>query len=184
MPTQNQYSQAVLKAQLVSANYGNSLVLAEMGGCMVEWGIALCQYQQIQGALYFLSIGDYTSDQSVYFYNAMLEIAGLNYLDGVTPDPNAQLPGGIVIVNPSGSGQDFFYTEVDLLDSGGGNWYLPLINKAAGNTPLPGNYRPVLLTVNGTSFTPTYDTNFSPTRLYGFASNIGPQVIVVTIVIT
>lgn len=183
MPTQNQYSQAVLKAQLVTANSGNTLLLQEMSGCVADWSISLCQYRQIQGALYYLSIGDYTSASSVYFYNAMLDIVGLNYLDGVVPDHNAQLPDGIVIINPVGSGQDFSYTETDLLDSGGGNWYLPLINKAT-NTPLPGNYRPVLLTLNGVSFTPTYDSTFTPTRLYGFASNIGPQIIVVTIIVT
>lgn len=183
MATQNQYSQAVLEAQLVTANSGNTLVLAEMMGCTTDWSKVLCQFQQIQGALFCLSIEDYTSDTAVYFYNVMLEIVGLNYLDGVTIDPNAQLPDGIVIINTGGSGEDFYYDETDLVDSGGGNWYLPLIDTVT-NDPLPGNYRPVLLTVNGTSFTPTYDSNFTPTRLYGFASNAGPQTIIVTVVIT
>jgi hypothetical protein len=99
------------------------------------------------------------------------------------PDPNAQLPGtNITIVTTGSQAIDIPYNQGDLIDSGGGNWYLPLIDKGTGN-PLPGDYKPVLLTLNGVSFPTTYDSTFNPTRLYGFSDN-GAATIIVTIVTT
>jgi hypothetical protein len=183
MPTLDEYTQAILKAQLVTADDGNVLVLSEMSGCPADWSKALCEYRQIQGALLCLEIGDYTSATALYFYDVMLGIVGLKYPADVVPDPNSQLPSGIV-VNVEGSvGIDVTYSDTGLVDGGGGNWYLPLINQAT-SLPYTSDYRPVLVTVNGVSFPVTYDSTFSPTRLYGFANNDAPQIIIVTIVKT
>ena len=183
MPTQNQYTQAVLKAQLVTADSGNELILCEQSGCDADWSEALCQYRQIQGALFCLEIGDYTSDTAVKLYNAMLEIAGLKYLVDVVPDPNAQLPAGIVINIDAGGAIDINYTQAFILDADppNGNWYLPLIDPDTA-ADLPSYYKPTLVTVNGASFPATYDTNFTPARLYGFSSYLVTQNITVTFV--
>lgn len=186
MPTQDQYTQAVLKAQLVTAGDGNAIILSEMKGCEQDWSHALCQYRQIQGALFCLQIGDYVSATALYFYNVMLEIVGLKYTDGVTPDPNAQLPSGIVVnVISANGGIDLPYVATDLVEDGvgTGNYYLPLINKNTGN-PYPTDYRPSLVTVNGVSFTFTYDSTFTPIRIYGFSDNTAPKNIIVTVVTT
>jgi len=182
MPTENEYVQAVLKAQLVTAQAGNELILCEQSGCDADWSEVLCQYRQIQGALFCLEIEDYTSDTAVYFYNTMLEIVGLKYLVDVVPDPNAQLPAGIVI-NVTGSvAVDLDYDATYLIDAGGGNWYLPLVDSLTND--VPAGAKPVLLTLNGDSFTPTYSENFTPTRLYGFSDNTAPKNITVTVVTT
>jgi|GEM_PF-5869378 len=181
--TQQEFTQAVLKAQLVTADSGNELILCEQSGCDADWSEVLCQYMQIQGALFCLEIGDYISDTAVKLYNAMLEIAGLKYLVDVVPDPNAQLPSGITIsVIGTTSATDLNYDETFLIDSGGGNWYLPLVDSIT--TAVPEGAKPVLLTLNGDSFTPTYSENFTPTRLYGFSDNSAPKNIIVTVVTT
>lgn len=101
MPTQAEYSQAILKAQLINATDGNDLILCEMSGCDANWSKALCQFRQIQGALFCYEIGDYTSDTAVYFYNTLLEMVGLKYPAGVTPDPDAQVPSIVIITEGS-----------------------------------------------------------------------------------
>jgi hypothetical protein len=183
MPSQNDFTQAVLKAQLITAGDGNDIILSEMRGCEEDWSHALCQYRQIQGALFCLQIGDYVSNTAVYFYNVMLGIVGLKYTDGVTPDPNAQLPSGITVIVEGSVGLDLEYVDTDLVDGGGGNYYLPLINKTT-NTPYPASYRPSLVTVNGVSFAFSYDSTFTPTRIYGFSDKTAPKDIIVTVVTT
>lgn len=186
MPTQETYTNAVLKAKLVTAYDGDDILLKEMAGCSTDWSQALCLFRQIAAAEFFLKIEDYTSDAAVYSYNVMLQIIGLRDLEDVQVDPNAQPPGGITIVTGGASAFDLVYNETDLLDAGDGNWYLPLVDKSKP-TPypaLPSDYKPVLVTVNGASFTFTFDVNYSPKRIYGFGGNGGPQTIVVTVVTT
>jgi len=181
MPTANEYSQAILRAQLVTADAGTQLILCEQSGCTADWSEALCNYRKIRGALFCYSIGDYASDTALSFYNTMLEIAGLKYTDGVTPDPNAQVPS-IIIVSPVNAPYEIRKSAVDLIDAGGGNWYLPFLSET--NVALPTGDIPVSVTLNGESFTFTFTTNFTPPRIYGFASNDAPQAIIVTVVPT
>jgi hypothetical protein len=111
---------------------------------------------------------------------------------GGTTNPNYQDPSGIIIVevtevpNPT---IDINKTEADLVDADppNGLWYLPFLDESGAF--LPNGSVPVSVTINGNSFTFTYSTNdpttfapFTPPRIYGFASNVAPQSIIVTVV--
>lgn len=177
--TAEQYSQAVLKAQLVNANDGDGLLLCEISGCPADWSKNLCQYRQIQGALFFLSIGDYVSDTAVYFYNTLLEIIGLKYPGDVVIDPNAQVPG-IIIVNPPSTPVTYQYSEVNLLDAGGGNWYLPFLKP--DTNAFPTGTIPIFMSVNGIQTSAiNIDETFTPPRIFGFGGNYA-QTILLTVV--
>lgn len=182
--TQNEYFDAIGRAGLVWSDGVLANINKEKAGCQPCWEDLVCRFKQIECAEYFFRLGDYAvSDDSITFYQFMLAIAGTQY-SGATPDPNVQLPGTGIVIEISGPRAiDISYTEANLIDAGGGNWYLPLIDTTTGN-PLPVDYKPVLLVVNGVSFAVTYDSTFSPTRLYGFTTNAGPQIIIVTIVTT
>ncbi len=182
MATQEQYTQAVLKAQLVTAQTGNELILCEMGGCDADWSQALCQYRQIQGALFCLTIGDYISDTAVYFYNVMLAIVGLKYTADVVPDPNAQPPEGITIIIDGTQSVDYNYTNADLiLDVDTGNWYLDY--KDEFNMPIltkPYNITDTISTHTG-PINAYYENDLSwdfP-RIYGFPPNTTAQIITI-----
>lgn len=114
-------------------------------------------------------------------YACMMQIIG-SFAKPYTIDPSVIIPNTTYIID-GGTAMDIIYNDTDLIDAGGGNWYLPLINKSTGQ-PLPSDYKPILVTDNGASFTPTFDTNFTPTRLYGFGGNASPQLIIVTVVTT
>lgn len=181
--TQQTYFDAIGRAGLVFADGILANINLEKSGCKPCWDDALLQMRKIEGAEFFYRNEDYAvSDDSIRFYKYMLEIAGGEY-STATPDPNVQLPNTVIIGEGSDPAVNYEYDETDLIDAGGGNWYLPLINPETEEPLLP-NVRPVLLTVNGDSFYPTYSTNFNPTRLYGFASNDGPQAIIVTTIAT
>lgn len=185
--TQGEYFDAIGRAGLVWSDNVLANINKEKSGCQPCWDNLFCEFKQIECAEYFFRLGDYAvSDDSIFFYNRMLSIAGSQYSDAIL-DPNLQLPGTGIVIEVSGpSAINLPYNETDLIDGGGGNWYLPLVDKTQSipYPPLPVDYKPVLLTVNGVSFTVTYDSTFSPTRLYGFSTNAGPQVIIVTVVTT
>ena len=101
--TQNEMSQAILKAQLVNANEGLSLINQEVAGCPANWSAVLCRFRQIAGAQFLYTIGDYVSDTATYFYNTLLSYVGLQYPSDVVPDPNAEIPGTTFIINNNGS---------------------------------------------------------------------------------
>lgn len=102
-------------------------------------------------------------------------------LDYPIPTVGYILIGGFVPCAAGGGGSGggggsvpFNFTEVDLLfDAGTAQWYLPL--------SLPVGKNPFYVSVNGESISTTYDTNFTPTRLYSFADNTVPQIIVVNV---
>lgn len=103
MPTQEQYSDAILRAQIVNAQDGLVLINKEMSGCASNWADALCNFRQIDGALTCFTIGDYVSATAVYFYNLMLKI-GAPYRESADIDPNFQPPDGIIIDGGGSSG--------------------------------------------------------------------------------
>ena len=103
---------------------------------------------------------------------------------GGTVNHNYQDPSGIIVVDVTEVPKppfDIQKTEADLIDAGGGNWYLPLLDES--DNPLVNGAIPVSVTLNGESFTFTYSKNFTPPRIYGFASDDAPQAIIVTLVI-
>ncbi len=87
-------------------------------------------------------------------------------------NPYYQSPGNpIVIVDGGGSGQGALTIEKDqddLIDAGGGNWYLPFTDE--NNNPITGAV-PLSVLSNGDSFTFTFSTDEFPYRIYGFGSN-------------
>jgi hypothetical protein len=180
--TQGDYFDAIGRAGLVFSDGVLENITEERLGCTPCWDEAFSQFKQIEGAEFFYRNGDYAvSDDSALFYSYMLNIAGSQY-STATPDPNAQLPGNIIIIDGSAVATDLYYDQSYLIDAGGGNWYLPLVDSISGSVPT--GAKPILVTLNGDSFTPTYSENFTPTRLYGFSDNTGPKTITVTVVTT
>lgn len=102
-------------------------------------------------------------------------------LDYPVPTVGYILIGGFVPGTAGGGGSGggggsvpFNFTEADLLfDAGTAQWYLPL--------SLPVGKNPFYVSVNGESISTTFDTNFTPTRLYSFADNTVPQAIIVNV---
>jgi hypothetical protein len=100
---------------------------------------------------------------------------------GGSLNPNYQAPNVIIdITLPELATFDLYKTDVNLLDAGGGNWYLPFLNE--DGSALPSTYKPVLVTDNGVSFGYTFDGSVTPPRIYGFGNNSPTQNIVVTVV--
>lgn len=123
MPTQQQYSDAILRAQVVNAQDGLELINREMSGCDCNWSNTLCNFRQINGALTCFSIADYTSATAVYFYNLMLKI-GAPYREDIDIDTNFQAPGIIIIVEGTGPIPYYFDQNDLILDTDTGTWYL------------------------------------------------------------
>lgn len=184
MATQSQVQNTLLAASLKVANLVNANgVTLSSGGLTVQWGYIKTVQRAINCVQRQYNLGDYVSDQFIIAYNKLLNFVGID--TGGTINPNAQ-GGGTIINAPVSDGTfDLDYDETFLIDADppNGQWYLPLINPE-NSAILPSNYKPILLTINGVSFTPTYEINFTPSRLYGFASNDSPQTIIVTFVTT
>ena len=96
---------------------------------------------------------------------------------GGTVNPNYQPPSGDIIVSGGFTPTIITKTQADLIDAGGGNWYLPFLDNS--DVALPSGIVPVSVVVNGVSFTFTFDGTFTPPRIYGFGNN-DPQTIVIT----
>jgi hypothetical protein len=112
MPTQAEYSDAVYRAALVNVDEVSLLVTAEKyGKPNIDWSEALCHAFKVEVGVYCMSVEDYTSEASISLYNDLLSIAGAGYSDGITTDPNAQIPN-VIIVNPGGGS----YTPPDPLE--------------------------------------------------------------------
>lgn len=111
-------------------------------------------------------------------YSCILQIIG-SFNQPYVIDPTVVIPGQTVIVVPDGAVPvKYYYDEGFLVDAGGGNYYLPF--KKPDGSSFTVNNLPILVTINGVSFTWTYLNNVSPPRIYGFASN-DPQTIEVTV---
>lgn len=96
---------------------------------------------------------------------------------GGTVNPNYQPPSGEIIIIGGFAPTIITKTQADLVDAGGGNWFLPFLDNS--EVALPSGVIPVSVVVNGVSFTFTFDTTFTPPRIFGFGNN-DVQVIVVT----
>lgn len=175
--SQQMYFEAIGRAGLVYSDGVNDAIDNETAGCTPDWEYLLCELKNIECAQFFFNNADYSSDDSLYFYTKMLEIAGTQYSDA-TIDPNAQIPGVIIVLPPS-SPLILHKTETNLIDadSPNGQWYLPFLTDN-GNS-IDNSIVPVSVKVNGETFTFTFSTNFIPPRIYGFANN-DSQVIIVT----
>ncbi len=184
MATQTEVQNTLLAASLKVANLVNTNgTILSSGGLTVQWGYINLVQRAINCVQRQYNLGDYVSDPFIIAYNRLLNFVGID--TGGSINPNAQ-GGGTVINVPSTDGAfNLEYDQTFLIDADppNGLWYLPLIDPTTSAT-LPSNYKPTLVTVNGASFSTTYDTNFSPYRLYGFPSNSGTQIIIVTFITT
>lgn len=94
-------------------------------------------------------------------------------------NPNYQPPAGtVVVVNEDFVPIVITKTQTDLIDAGGGNWYLPFLDN--NNAALPSGTVPVSIQVNGVGISADgLDETFTPPRIFGFANN-NTQIIVIT----
>ncbi len=94
-------------------------------------------------------------------------VSGYIQISGTAPGSGGSTPSG------TNNAVNFTYDETALVyDAPNDQYYLPLM--------LPSNKIPVYAKINGISQSLTFDSTFTPTRLYGFGNN-SAQVIVVTI---
>lgn len=111
--------------------------------------------------------GDPTTNITQILWDYPVGVSGYLQISGIAP--GSQQSGG-----GSGSGaQTLQFNEGNLLDAGGGNWYLPLSVEPR---------LPFAVLSNGVAISTTYDDTTSPARLYGFANDDSPQIIKVRVI--
>ncbi len=185
MATQQDVQSNILLAQLNIANLVNAnLIVLSGGGFKVRWDFIKRYQRALNCVTRQYNLGDYVSSGFTKAYDCLLNFIGVNTSNPI--NPNAQSSQFVVDIIVEGGGAiDYSYTEAYLMDAGGGNWYLPLLTPGTapgvGQLPFVAGSTPIFVTLNGISFNPTYDTNASPARMYGFANNDAPQTIIVTI---
>lgn len=96
MLTQQQYSNVVYTASRANASLVQQLRARESLGSYPNWYKATIQDLKIQSGFWSLGIADYSSEASVDIYNQLLDI-GSTWSGGISFDPNAQIPGVIVV---------------------------------------------------------------------------------------
>lgn len=167
--TAGQIQQTILSAQYLQATMTEAnRVQLSVGNAIVPWAQIKRLNRNTIALQYQLNRGNFVTTT---LYDCLNSIIGVD-LTNNTIDPNFQNPN-IIIEDGGGSGFEptiITFADTDLLDAGGGNWYLPWSN--AGT--------PVSVVDNLVSFTFQYDASVSPARIYGFSTNAPVQVIVVT----
>lgn len=102
------------------------------------------------------------------------------YNGGVLPvNPDVIIPGRTVIIPPPPYAPiQLTRAATDLIDAqpNDGVWYLPFVDD--NGQPIS-NRVPVSVTDNGVGFDFRFDETTVPARIYGFANNDAPQVIIV-----
>lgn len=167
MIPQQQIQDTILTAQLKAADMTLANINALTGGQLyVDWQPVNKAQRGINAVLRQYNLGDYGSSGMLMAYSCLQGFVG-TYAGG-SIDPNAQNPNTVIDVIESGVIK-LTFSDADLLDAGGGNWYLPWTNAAT----------PVSVTDNEVSFTFQYDESVVPARIYGFSSGAPTQVIVV-----
>ena len=150
-------------ALLVDAN----AVALQGGNEDVQWG-------RINNA--YMAINSVQSQYDVGIYDTPALGCLLNFIgtDTANPiNPNAQV-GGITVITDGGFEPiTTEYDQDDLIDFGGGNWYLPIL--------ITGTQRVVSVTSNGATIDENVNYTTSPAKIFGFA-DASAQVIVVTVV--
>jgi hypothetical protein len=180
MPTQQSVQQTILSAQLLAANKteANWVTLAG-GGLTVKWGYVERITRLTTAVLRQYNLGDYVSANFTTVYDCLVSLVGLDTTVN-TIDPNFQNPAFIIGIQTPFAPVILNKTDSQLIDAGGGNWYLPFLDNS-GN-PITNGSVPVFVTDNGVSFTFTFDQTFSPARIFGFGNNVPVQTIVVTVI--
>lgn len=121
MLTQAQLAQLVLRGRAFHLQLVRALTERERKGDVTykAWNKAITISYAIEAVSFSLLIGDYVSDDLVKVYNNLFKCVGANALDNLTTDPNAQLPGG-VIISTGGSTVVIAQANVDRIKFGEG----------------------------------------------------------------
>lgn len=128
----------------------------------------------LQGLIYQDINKDYTSTTTNTLYVRLNGFIGIPTTAQIDPRFQSQTTT-IVVEGGSSSAINYTYSQANLLDAGGGNWYLPYTVGA--------NTVPIFLTINGVSTAFTFDETANPSRVYGFSNNL-TQTIVLTVIST
>jgi len=175
MPDIIQVEATILAAKYKLATLVDSnVVLISNGGVPVNDNYINYFNLNLQGLIYQDINKDYTSSTTNILYTRLNGLIGIPTTAQVNPGFQSQN----IVINVTQNGSQAInhtYTQADLLDAGGGNWYLPY-NLDATTIPL-------LLTINNVSTAFTFDETVIPSRVYGFASN-STQTIVLTVIST
>lgn len=173
MPTLQQFQNVILSAELQMANLIEADRLKFVIGKTPTDAKEIDRYNNNILALSHQVYGrvDYTSLTTLSLYDCLNNLVGVD-TSTATLDPNYQAPNTTIVIEQGGATTaNLFFSEAQLVDSGGGNWYLPYSDPRT----------PLLLLVNGVMVPINIDENFSPARIYGFASN-SPQSIQLTVI--
>jgi len=180
MPNQAQVLQTILSAQLIAANKTNANgSTLSGGGLKVSWSFIDRIHVFTQAVLRQYNLGDYVSPEFLTVYDCLVNMVGLDTTVN-TIDPNFQNPEFIIGVTTPFAPIQIVRTQNNLIDAGGGNWYLPFVDN--NGNPFPSGAVPIFIEIDGIQLNGyTLDTSTIPARIYGFPNN-DPQTIVVTII--
>lgn len=176
MPTQQQVINTILASQLKVANLVNdNLTTLSNGGLSVQWGYINYTQRAINAVSRQYNLQDYSSTGIILAYDTLLNLTG-TYGIGIL-NPNAQIPGTTILINSIKVSK----TQANLIDAGGGNWYLPYLDNS--NQTIPSAYVPEYISINGVTLNGwTLNDSTVPPRVYGFANNDAPQDIELTLI--
>lgn len=174
MPTQQDAQNLILAAQFEAAELGNANRLLMIDGQVPRHEDKLNRFRLLIRGLSYLTYNlmDFTSDTFISVFDCLSNVVGLNGSPAI--NPNYQAPNTTInVINNGSQAINYVYTEANLLDAGGGNYYLPF--------NLDAKFIPISLEINGVSTAFTFDTTVVPFRIYGFANNL-TQSIVLTVI--
>lgn len=183
MLTPDQISTTLLNAKYALAVYVNNDIVLMNGACQPKsWAVNMAYNAVIKGLEYQNNRQDYTSDLTYSLYKKVVGIAG--YTGNIPSiDPNYQAPNTTIIVDITGpSFQYMNKTQADLVyDAPNDSYYLPFLNNSGAGFPI--GSVPITIILNDVQMESALNTGFVPQRIYGFANNIAPQIITVTVAV-
>jgi len=183
MPTQSEIQQTILSAQLIAANKTEANRITLAGGALsAKWGFIRRITRLCIAVLRQYNLQDYTSTNFLIVYDKLVTAIGVDTTVN-TIDPNFQNPAFTIGITTPFAPIDIVRSGNQLLDAGGGNWYLPFLDD--NGNPFATSVIPIFITINGVELVgSTLDTTSPPappSRIYGFPNNDPTQVIVVTV---
>lgn len=150
-------------------NY-NTTLKQIYGNNLIELTIFTGEYtqdEQTPPTITYLTANDPTTDIVSIVWSYPVPVSGYITIAGVMPVTGTTGSSG-------GGSVPFTFNQSNLLQDGNGAWYLPLT--------LPVGKRPFYTEINGVELSPsTYDTTYSPPRLYTFPNNLTSAIIVYVI---
>lgn len=177
MATQQDVGNSILIGQLKVANMVLANGNAREGGFKspFSWEYIKRFQRALNVILRQYTLGDYISAGFITAYDCLLNFIGVDTDNPVSP--YAQNPNATIIINPPYTPlPPLIRNQDNLVDAGGGVWYLPFVDD--DGDPIGNNIVPSVVTTNGVSFFSTFDDTQVPSRLYGFTGNYAQVIIV------